>query len=205
MVEQSAVNRWVTSSNLVSGARYKKPAIPSGRRVFPFNKGGSWLTMADKRYSPGTIDNLNLSMAAGLHPFTKLAALVGFSVLPVFAEFPALLRCPIAKSVLPRLSALLPIQEPFSFIRRQALPAFLQLPSAFRRQLLKPFPGAAQFPAFLRRQFAEAIKSFTDMLALLRRHSFPGLHSLFHVAALVRCEGAPSVGAFFQPRLSVRR
>ncbi len=28
MVEQSAVNRRVTSSNLVSGARYEKPAIP---------------------------------------------------------------------------------------------------------------------------------------------------------------------------------
>ena len=39
MVEQSAVNRRVTSSNLVSGARYEKPAVPKGRRVFSFPEG----------------------------------------------------------------------------------------------------------------------------------------------------------------------
>ena len=36
MVEQSAVNRWVTSSNLVSGARYEKPAIPKKGGGFSF-------------------------------------------------------------------------------------------------------------------------------------------------------------------------
>ena len=34
MVEQSAVNRRVTSSNLVSGARYEKPAIPKREAGF---------------------------------------------------------------------------------------------------------------------------------------------------------------------------
>ncbi len=34
MVEQSAVNRRVTSSNLVSGAIYEKPAIPKREAGF---------------------------------------------------------------------------------------------------------------------------------------------------------------------------
>ena len=56
MVEQSAVNRRVTGSSPVSGARYEKPASQKGWRVFilfqlNLNWGGSGVFMGPSAFS----------------------------------------------------------------------------------------------------------------------------------------------------------